>query len=234
MILAAGRGQRMRPLTDRVPKPLLEVGGKPLIAWQLEALVAAGFDEIVVNHAWLGAELEAAIGDGSRWNAKVAWSREGEALETAGGIVAALPLLRDGTDVDAPFVVVSGDIVTDYDYRLLAPIGVSIRERYPAHAAHLVLVDNPPWHPRGDMALVDGHVMRGVDGSDNLLTYANVAVFHPRLFESLPAHRALKLFPWLYAFADDHRITGSRFDGAWHNVGTPDQLAALDARLADG
>jgi MurNAc alpha-1-phosphate uridylyltransferase len=234
MILAAGRGERMRPLTDAMPKPLLAAGGKALIVWQIEALAAAGFDEIVINHAWLGERLEAELGCGSRWGVTIAWSREGTALETAGGIVAALPLIEAGGRGDEPFAVVSGDIHTDFDYRLLKPVAVAIRARYPAVAAHLVLVDNPSWHPRGDMALVDGYVVRADDALQPTMTYANIAVFHPRVFDALPRRRALKLFPWAYALADERRMTGSRFDGAWDNVGTPGQLAALDARLRHG
>jgi MurNAc alpha-1-phosphate uridylyltransferase len=235
MILAAGRGARMRPLTDDVPKPLLEVGGKALIVWQIEALVAAGFDDLVINHAWLGEQIEDALGDGDRWGARIAWSREGEALETAGGIVAALPLIEAGSAGDEPFVVVSADIHTDYDYALLAPIVATMRSHYPLQAAHLVLVDNPPWYPFGDMALVDGYIAReAATPQTPLMTYANIAVFHPRVFDALPRQRAVRLFPWAYALADARRMTGSRFEGAWDNVGTSEQLAALDARLQNG
>ena len=254
MILAAGRGLRMKPLTDKVPKPLLAVGGKALIVWQIEALVAAGFNRIVINHAWLGEQLEQAVGDGSYWGIRIAWSRETTAYETAGGIVTALPLLESGA-VDEPFVVVSADIHSDYDYARLLPIIGSIRTRYPQHAAHLVLVDNPPWHPRGNLPLVDGFVGRGLSDDElartssgsseddpshppdpltNLtLTYANIAVFHPRCFDGLEPRRSLKLFPWAFALADAHRMTGTRHDGAWDNVGTPQQLVDLDRRLQD-
>ena len=245
MILAAGRGSRMRPLTDKVPKPLLAVGGKALIVWQIEALVAAGFNRIVVNHAWLGEQMEQAVGDGSHWGIRIAWSREREALETAGGIAAALPLLESGAP-DEPFVVVSADIHSDYDYARLVPIVASIRGRYPAHAAHLVLVDNPPWHPRGNVPLVDGFIARGLSDDEldrvpvddpvplpgaDLLTFANIAVFHPRCFDDVDPDAVLKLFPWAWALADAHRMTGTKHEGTWDNVGTPEQLAALDRRL---
>ena len=239
MILAAGRGERMRPLTDRVPKPLLAVGGKALIVWQIEALVDAGFNRIVINHAWLGEQIENAVGDGSRWGIRIAWSREGEALETAGGVATAMPLILGDDAPDAPgepFLVVSADIHSDYDYTRLVPIVASIRTRWPAHAAHLVLVDNPPWHADGDMALVDGFIVRRSAASGDTapsLTYANIAVFHPRCFDDVPMHSYLALFPWAYAFADARRMTGTRHDGAWDNVGTPEQLAALDRRLKD-
>jgi len=232
MILAAGRGQRMKPLTDKVPKPLLAVGGKALIVWQIEALVAAGVNRIVINHAWLGEQLEQAVGDGSHWGIRIAWSREGTALETAGGIATALSLIEGGAP-DEPFIVVSADIHSDYDYTRLVPIVASIRARFPAHAAHLVLVDNPPWHAGGDMALVDGFVARRTDEDAPTLTYANIAVFHPRCFDDLVPHRVLPLFPWAYDLADAHRMTGTRHDGAWDNVGTPEQLAALDRRLKE-
>lgn len=227
MILAAGRGQRMRPLTDVTPKPLLQAGGKPLIVWQIERLVAAGFDDLVINHAWLGSRLEEALGDGSRWGARIAWSREGTALETAGGIVTALPLLEAGAS-GRPFVVVSADIHTDYDYNRLVAVVDAVRSNPARDAAHLVLTDNPPWHPRGDMALVDGRVARH---GAKLLTYANIGVFHPRVFDGLPMHAPLALFPWAYALADAGRVTGEVFCGAWDNVGTPEQLRALDERL---
>lgn len=247
MILAAGRGARMRPLSDKVPKPLLAVGGKALIVWQIEALVAAGINRIVINHAWLGDRLEDAIGDGSHWGVRIAWSRETTALETAGGIATALPLLERDTP-DEPFVVVSADVHSDYDYARLMPIAASIRARYPAHAAHLVLVDNPPWHPRGNVPLDGGLVGRGLSDDEldrlppdatvasrtptaQLLTYANIAVFHPRCFDAVTRHTPLKLFPWAYELADARRMTGTRYDGTWDNVGTPEQLAELDERL---
>ncbi len=235
MILAAGRGKRMRPLTDTVPKPLLSVGGKPLIVWQIERLVKAGFDDLVINHAWLGSQLEEAIADGShrdsRWDAHIAWSREAVALETAGGIVTALPLLEDSAR-DQPFVVVSADIHTDFDYARLVDVVEAIRIGYPRRAAHLVLTDNPPWHPRGDMAL-DGTDDAGLIArqGEPRYTYANIGVFHPRVFDDLPAHMPLSLFPWAYALVDAKRVTGEIFHGAWDNVGTPEQLHALDRRL---
>jgi MurNAc alpha-1-phosphate uridylyltransferase len=234
MLLAAGRGQRMMPLTEHAPKPLLEVGGKPLVVWQIEALVAAGIVDLVVNRAWQGAALEEAIGDGARWGARVAWSREDPALETAGGIATALPLLEADGHAHEPFAVVSADIHTDFDYRRLAPVAAAIRSHYPWRAAHLVLVPNPPWHPAGDMALVDGSIARAAPSGEALLTYANIGVFHPRVFDGMPRHHVQKLFPWAYVLADARRMTGEVHRGAWANVGTPDQLAELDRRLRDG
>ncbi|HQZ44818.1 MAG TPA: nucleotidyltransferase family protein [Usitatibacteraceae bacterium] len=222
-ILAAGRGERMRPLTDTTPKPLLRAGGKPLIGWQLERLAAAGIRDIVVNHSHLGARLEAEVGDGSGWGVRIAWSREATALETAGGIANALPLLGE-----RPFVVVSGDIYTDFDFARLEDVAARIQEDPGRRAAHFVLVDNPPFHPAGDMGLADGRVRR--DGP--LLTYANIGVFHPALFADIGPGARLRLFPWAYRFVEEGRVTGERFGGAWENLGTPRQLEALDRRLS--
>jgi MurNAc alpha-1-phosphate uridylyltransferase len=222
LILAAGRGERMRPLTDATPKPLLAAGGRTLIDWQLSRLAAGGIRRVVINHAHLGEILEAAVGDGSRWGLRVDWSREGKALETAGGIAKALALL--GAE---PFVVVSGDIHTDFDYSRLEAVARDIARDPSRRAAHFVLVDNPPYHPVGDMGLEGSLVRRG----GPLLTYANIAVFHPALFAGIAPGTHLKLFPWAYRFVDEGRVTGERFAGAWENLGTPAQLADLDRRL---
>lgn len=222
-ILAAGRGERMRPLTDAAPKPLLEAGERPLIDWQLERLAACGVRRVVINHAHLGEKLEAAVGDGSRWGLSVAWSREGEALETAGGIVKALPLLGP-----EPFILTSGDIWSEFDFSRLAAVAADIARDPARRAAHLVLVDNPPFHPAGDMALAGGLVRR----EGPRLTYANIGVFHPSLFAGIAAGTHLRLFPWAYRFVDEGRVTGERFAGAWDNIGTPAQLAQLDRRLS--
>jgi len=223
IILAAGRGERMRPLTDATPKPLLPVGGKPLVAWLLERLAAAGIRDVVINHAHLGERLEAALGDGSRWGVRIAWSREGTALETAGGIANALGMLGE-----RPFLAVSADIYTDFDFSRLAEVAGDIATRPDRRAAHFVLVDNPPFHPAGDMGLAQGRVRR----EGPLLTYANIGVFHPSLFAGIAPGTHLRLFPWAYRFVDEGRVTGERFEGAWENVGTPGQLAALDRRLS--
>lgn len=222
LILAAGRGERLRPLTDRVPKPLLPAGGKPLIAWQVERLVAAGFGDIVVNHAHLGAQIEEALGDGKRFGARIRYSPESPALETAGGVAQALPLLGS-----RPFVVVSGDIVTGFPYRTLHARIEAMTGSRDAPLAHLVLVGNPSWHPAGDMGLHDGLVTR----EKPWLTYGNIAVFHPAVFAEIARGTWLKLFPWMYRLVDEGRVTGERFDGAWDNVGTAEQLEALDRRL---
>jgi len=222
LILAAGRGERLRPLTDRVPKPLLPVGGRPLIEWQVERLARAGFDDLVVNHAHLGAQIEEALGDGRRFGARIRYSPEAPALETAGGIVQAMPLLGA-----QPFVVVSGDIHTEFDFASLGERIERIAKRPETDVGHLVLVDNPPWHPGGDMGLADGRITR----SPPHLTYGNIAVFHPRIFLGLGRGTWLKLFPWFYQFVEGGQVSGEHYRGPWDNVGTAEQLAALDARL---
>ncbi len=225
LIFAAGRGERMRPLSDVTPKPLLQAGGRALIEWQIARLAAAGIRDVVVNTAHLAVQLESVLGDGRRHGVHIAYSREGtqadDALETLGGIVHALPLLGD-----APFIAVSGDIVTDFDYALLHDRAEAIARGQAD--AHLVLVDNPPYHPNGDMGLVDGRITR----TPPLLTYANIAVFAPRLFTFEPAGKR-KLFPWLYAHAAAGRVTAEHFRGRWFNVGTPAELDAVDAALRD-
>jgi MurNAc alpha-1-phosphate uridylyltransferase len=223
LILAAGRGERMRPLTDSIPKPLLRVGGKPIIEWQVERLALAGFTDLVVNHSHLGQQIERELGDGRRMGVRIRYSHEARALETAGGVAQALPLLAR-----EPFVVVSGDIHTNFDYATLAPRMEAILRHPERHCAHFVLVDNPPWHSAGDMALEGGRVVREGDK----LTYGNIAVFHPALFAGIAPGTWLKLFPWAYRFVDEGRVTGEHFRGEWDNVGTPAQLAALDRRLA--
>jgi len=224
LIFAAGRGERMRPLSDHTPKPLLRAGGRRLIEWQIAALASAGVRDIVINTAHLAAQFESALGDGRALGVRIAWSREGEqaadALETLGGIIAALPLLGE-----APFIAVSGDIVSEFDYRPLAARAAGIAGG--ALDGHLVLVDNPPFNPRGDMGLAADRVTTAPPH----LTYANIALLSPRLFAGeAPGRR--KLFPWLYRAVEAGRISGERFAGRWHNVGTPAELARLDAELS--
>jgi N-acetyl-alpha-D-muramate 1-phosphate uridylyltransferase len=223
IILAAGRGERMRPLTDHFPKPLLPAGGKPLIQWQVERLAAAGFEDIVVNHSHLGNLVESSLGDGRRFGVRLRYSAETTALETGGGVAQALRLL-DG----APFALVSGDIHTAFDYRSLLPRIEAIASAPEDTAAHFVLVDNPPWHARGDMGLAGGRIVR----REPFLTYANIAVFHPVVFAGVAAGTWLRLFPWAYRFVDEGRVSGEHFRGDWDNVGTPAQLEALDRRLS--
>lgn len=217
MILAAGRGERMRPLTDHVPKPLLPVGGRPLIAWHLERLAAAGFREIVINHAHLGTQIEAALGDGSHWGLHIAYSPEPPgALETAGGIATALPLL--GGD---PFLVVNGDVYCDFDFGRFS--GST------AAGAHLVMVANPAHHTGGDFSL-DGQRVICANG-EQTLTYAGIGVFSAVFFAGVQPGTVMKLRPLLDAAIAAGTLTGERFTGRWVDVGTPQRLAELDQEL---
>jgi MurNAc alpha-1-phosphate uridylyltransferase len=234
MIFAAGRGDRMRPLTDTCPKPLLPAGGKPLIVWQIEALARAGLTDIVINHAWLGERIEAALGDGSRYGVRLAYSAEGTALETAGGIARAMPLLTDDGR-DSVFLAVSGDIFCDYDYRALLPRAAAMAAQAQPHM-HLVMVPNPPFHPAGDFVLAaDGGLH--LPGADTVpaggvpLTFGNIGLYDTRLFREIEAGRKVAMTPYYRAAIAAGTATGERFDGQWENVGTPAQLAALDAAL---
>lgn len=223
MILAAGRGERMRPLTDRLPKPLLPVGGKPLIVWHLERLAAAGFRDVVINHAWLGHEIEHALGDGAAFGLRIRYSPEGTALETAGGIAQALPLL--GPD---PFLVINGDIWCDWQ-----PAAARARAAaLPAGGAWLLLVDNPPQHPAGDFAL--DHDGRVHDHGDARLTFSGIGVYHPMLFADVTRGSAARLAPLLRQAMARDRVQGARHAGRWVDVGTPQRLADLDAELGLG
>jgi MurNAc alpha-1-phosphate uridylyltransferase len=222
MILAAGRGERMRPLTDHTPKPLLAAGGKALIVWHIERLAAAGFHEIVINHAHLGEMLEAALGDGDQWGVRIDWSAEPPgALETAGGIARALPLLGDGA-----FLVVNGDIWCDWDFTRARVL--SDRQ------AHLVMMDNPAHHAGGDFQLDESRTpaqLRLADGG-RTLTYCGIGVFSPQFFASVPQGAAMKLRPLLDEAIPRGIVTGERHTGRWVDVGTPERLAALDRELS--
>ena len=186
-------------------------------------LAAGGFRDIVVNHSHLGEMIESALGDGTRFGVRLRYSHEARALETAGGIVQAMPLL--GRE---PFAVVSGDIHTEFDYGSLVPRLEAIAKDPQGTAAHFVLVDNPPWHPGGDMALEQGRVRR----EGRKLTYGNISLFHPAVFDGIARGTHFKLFPWAYALVEAGRVTGEHFRGAWDNVGTAEQLADLDRRLS--
>lgn len=215
MILAAGFGKRMRPLTDSTPKPLLTVDGKPLIFSVIEALQRAGIDELVINHAWLGEQIVAACGDGSRWGVRIVYSAEGEPLETAGGIARALPLLGD-----QPFIVVNGDIYSDYDFAGLAsrPLGDQL--------AHLVLVDNPPQHPAGDFSLLGEQLV--CRQGDNAATFSGISLLSPQLFCQYGKAEG-PLAPLLKKAIADGRVSGEHYHGRWVDVGTPERLQQLQA-----
>ncbi len=218
MILAAGRGERMRPLSDAVPKVLLEVRGKSLIAWSIEALARSGIRDIVINHAHLGQMIEAALGDGRRFGVAIRYSREAEALETAGGIAQALPLLGD-----EPFVAVNGDLFCDFDFSGL--IGTALKQ----NLAHLVLVANPPHHPQGDFALNGTQV---AEAGQSKLTFSGIGLYRPELFSSIRPGSKGQIASLLRAAMARGLVSGEVHRGIWHDVGTPTRLSALNERVA--
>ena len=227
MILAAGRGERMRPLSDATPKPLLEAAGRPLIVWQIDALVRAGFTNIVINASHLAERIVERLGDGRALGATLRWSLEPEALETAGGIATALPLLPPG-----PALVVSGDIWTRFDYASVQPRLAAIAHDAQAPRVHLVMVPNPPYHPTGDFSFASGDDRGRIVRNDApRLTFGNIALYDTGLFRELPRHTKLKLFPLFCDWIDRGIVSGERYDGPWANVGTPEDLAQLDAAL---
>ncbi|MFM0733189.1 nucleotidyltransferase family protein [Paraburkholderia sediminicola] len=228
MIFAAGRGERMRPLTDTCPKPLLEVDGKPLIVWQIERLAKAGFQTIVINHAWLGEQIEAALGNGSRWGVQLRYSAEHEALETAGGIVQALPLLEDDGTSEV-FVAVSGDVCADFDYATLNARAEKLAAM-PEPGMHLVMVPNPAFHPNGDFGLVDGTL--SLDAQPRF-TFGNIGLYDTRMFRDLPRGTRRALTPYYRETIARGLASGELYEGLWENVGTPAQLQALDQRLSE-
>ncbi|HEY8888507.1 MAG TPA: nucleotidyltransferase family protein [Gallionella sp.] len=228
MLLAAGRGERMRPLTDVTPKPLLEVAGKALIVWHIENLVRAGIRDLVINHAHLGAQIEKNLGDGSRFGAHIQYSPEAQALETAGGIANALPLLGD-----EPFAVINGDIFCDYDFANLHDRAARLIAN--GDTAHLVLVDNPVHHPNGDFMLRNDRI----EDRDNLrlapcgsqLTFSGIGIYLPGLFAHIPRGSIAPLAPLLRAQIALGKVSGEHHQGLWVDVGTPQRLAELDMQV---
>ncbi|TLP75970.1 nucleotidyltransferase family protein [Pseudomonas nitroreducens] len=221
MILAAGKGERLRPLTLHTPKPLVRAAGVPLIEYQLQALRRAGFDQLVINHAWLGQQIEDHLGDGSAFDVSIRYSPEGEPLETGGGIFKALPLLGDGA-----FVIANGDIWTDFDYTSLN--GALAED----DLVHLVLVDNPGHHTRGDFCLSKGRVSDYREGQPSL-TYSGIAILRPELFEGCEPG-AFKLAPLLRRAMEAGRVSGVHHRGRWIDVGTHERLAEVERQLAEG
>jgi N-acetyl-alpha-D-muramate 1-phosphate uridylyltransferase len=224
MILAAGRGERMRPLTDTVPKPLLPVQNKPLIVHLLENLVSRGFTEVVINHAWLGSQIQAALGNGGRWKINIHYSPEGElGLETGGGILNALPLLGDN-----PFLIVNADVWTDFPFDQLVLKNSSL--------GHLVLVDNPPQHPAGDFVLTTNTVANEYrhdidDKSQQRLTYSGIGVIRPELFADCQPGK-FPLAPLLRQAATHNRLSGEYYQGKWEDIGSPERYAQLSVQSA--
>ena len=220
MVLAAGVGERMRPLTLTRPKPLLEVGGRALIDWHLTALARAGVREVVINLSWLGAQIRAHVGDGARFGMRVAYSEEGaEPLEAGGGIFKALPLLGP-----EPFLLVNGDVWTDFDFARIATLPAGCD-------ALLVMVPNPPQHARGDFHLADGRVV--AHQTPLRRTYSGLAVYRPELFAGSPGGK-FPLLPLLLRAIDAGRLSAQAYDGLWFDIGTPQRLQDLDHRLAAG
>ncbi len=225
MILAAGRGERMRPLTDQTPKPLLVVGGKPLIVWHIERLHAAGFTHIVINHAHLGQQIEDTLGNGAAFGVSIAYSREVSALETAGGIATALPLIESEV-----FPVINGDIYCEYDFsRLIEPLA---RLAAGHDQAHLVLIDNPPHHPDGDFVLHDERVVAApLTAHPSPLTFSGIGIYHRALFAHTAAGERAQLAPLLRLAIEAGRASGEHYAGLWVDVGTPARLSALNEEL---
>lgn len=226
MILAAGRGERMRPLTDDIPKPLLKVGGMTLIEYQLRNLAQAGFANIVINHAYLGALIENALGTGERYGVNIHYSPERTVLETAGGIANALPLLTDQSG-NRPFLVVNADIYCEMDYVSLLPV-MNAMQAERIQSAHLVLVDNPSHHAAGDFALQQNQILLA---GDNRLTFSGIGVYQPQLFGAIEPGLAIKLAPLLRQAIAEGKVSGEYFSGRWIDVGTPQRLEALDVEL---
>lgn len=220
MILAAGRGERMRPLTDVLPKPMLSAAGKPIIVRTIEALARAGFRELVINVSHLGEVIEQALSDGRRWDVAIRYSREAEPLETAGGIATALPLLGS-----APFVVVNGDIYCDFDFSRLR----HVLDAPEAALAHLVLVANPPHHPGGDFALNGKRVL---NAGETMHTFSGVGAYRPALFDHVAPNTRAQLASLLRPQIDAGRVTGESHTGRWSDIGTPERLRVLEEQLA--
>ena len=226
LVLAAGRGERMQPLTDTIPKPLLQVQGKSLLAWHLEALAKAGLTQVVINHAWLGEQIEASLGSGKQFGLQIFYSREESALETAGGICKALPLLR----ANDYFLVINGDVFTpQFPIQGLIQRVLELRSQDQL-LAHLIMVPNPPQHPHGDfyldqtMVRDDGYA--GATGAK--LTFSGIGIYHHTLFKGLISGQSAKLAPILRKAMADNRVSGEKYLGSWHDVGSPERLAELN------
>jgi len=220
MLLAAGRGERMRPLTDRTPKPLLQAGGKSLIVWHIENMARAGIRDLVINYAHLGQQIEAALGDGGQFGVRIRYSAENPALETAGGIANALPLLGD-----EPFAVINTDIYCDYDLAQLPERAAVLKAS--GDTAHLVLVNNPSHHSNGDFGLINGRVVNNTPA----FTFSGIGIYQPGLFSNIPHGTKAPLAPLLRAQILLGKVSGEHYGGRWLDVGTPQRLEKLDNEL---
>lgn len=226
MILAAGRGERMRPLTDTLPKPLLTVAGKPLIVWHIERLVQAGINDIVINHAWLGQKIEQTLGNGKQFGAQIQYSAETTALETAGGIARALPYFQQ-----QPFLVINGDIWCDWDAST-APQQVKAMQTS-GLLAWLLLVNNPEHHPTGDFVLENNGLLSCITqaNQDKSLTFAGIGIYEPTMFDTIPIGQPAALAPLLHSAIARHKVGGALHTGSWTDVGTPQRLYRLNTSL---
>ena len=220
MLLAAGRGERMRPLTDHTPKPLLQAGGKSLIVWHIENMARAGIRDLVINHAYLGHQIETALGDGGQFGVRIRYSAENLVLETAGGIANALPLLGD-----APFAVINSDIYCDYDFAQLPERAAALNAS--GDTTHLVLVNNPAHHPNGDFGLISDRVVNNASA----LTFSGIGIYQPGLFANIPRGTVAPLAPLLRAQITLDKVSGEHYRGHWLDVGTPQRLEKLDNEL---
>jgi MurNAc alpha-1-phosphate uridylyltransferase len=228
MILAAGRGERMRPLTDTLPKPLLQAGGKRLIEYHLGNLASTGFREVVINHSYLGEMIETELGDGERYGVSIHYSHEPTALETAGGIAQALPLLRDGLENGpdgCPFLVVNADIYCEFDLARLLPVLRRMQEDPEEILAHLVMVNNPSHHAAGDFALdADRVTLAG----ERMFTFSGIGIYQPQIFKGVVPVTAAKLAPLLHRAMAWDKVSGEYYPGVWMDVGTPERLHLLN------
>ncbi|CAM3714881.1 N-acetylmuramate alpha-1-phosphate uridylyltransferase MurU [Polynucleobacter brandtiae] len=226
LLLAAGRGERMRPLTDETPKPLLSIKGKSLLAWHLEALNTAGIQDVVINHAWLGQKIEDALGNGHQFHLNITYSPEKTALETAGGIRQALPHLN----TEDYFLVINGDVFCPHFpiEQLLNTLTV-LRNTQKPILAHLIMVPNPAHHPEGDFDLLDARVSENLSGQGEKLTFSGIGLYHRDLFKNLAIGKSAKLAPLLRDAMRENQVSGEKYTGPWHDVGTPQRLQELNA-----
>jgi len=226
LLLAAGRGERMRPLTDELPKPLLTIKNKSLLAWHVEALSAAGIQDVVINHAWLGKKIEEALGNGSKFGLNISYSPETSALETAGGIRKALPFLNPSDY----FLVINGDVFSpNLPIQQLLDRASELRSMPSRPLAHLLMVPNPVQHPEGDFYIKDSHVANELlDGAEKL-TFSGIGLYHQDLFKDLELDVPTKLAPILREAMAKNRVSGEKYTGPWHDVGTPQRLQELNA-----
>ena len=224
-LLAAGRGERMRPLTDSLPKPLLTIQNKPLLAWHLEALASAGIQNVVINHAWLGKKIEAALGNGHQFGLNIQYSPEITALETAGGICKALPILLPNDY----FLVINGDVFSPhFPIKELLEKVSALRRNPQKPLAHLLMVPNPVQHPEGDFYLNGSQIANKESAGSEKLTFSGIGLYHQDLFKDIKSGESAKLAPLLRDAMEQNKVSGEKYTGPWHDVGTPKRLQELN------